>query len=727
MKKIFSLFVCTFLCTAPMATIQVMAQNSKTLTLERVIPGGKQFRSFYPEYYYASGWVGNKYIAYKDRETLSAFNASTRKETTFLTFKELSDLLAPFEDITHQSYLPPHSITGQELLQFTLNKGVYLVDAQQKKVVRHFVTEGLSLAFMELTPNEKLLIVKTTDGELGLIRPGEKNFTPIAKDEADAVVVYGEAVHQREFGIEKGVFSNPQGSKIAFYRMDQSMVKAYPLVDMEPHKAELRPLRYPMAGEASHHVTVGIYDVQQGSTVYLKTGGDPEHYLTNLAWNPQGDILYIAELNRGQNEMDLNAYNTSSGQRITTLFSEKDSKYVEPIMPIHFVPGSKGKQFVWLSRRDGFYNFYLYNTEGKLIRSLANGQGEVTDFLGFDPKGWTLYYMGTHESPLESHLYAHNVSNNKATRLTIADATHSVQLSADKRFFASNYTSHSIPRIVALFDAKGKEVQRLLTASDPDQGWQMPEIEKGTLKAADGVTDLHYRLVKPLNMEPGKKYPVIIYVYGGPHAQLVTNTWHWGAGGWDLYMAQEGYAVLTLDNRGSANRGRDFEQVIHRNVGTQEMADQMQGVAYLKSLPWIDSQRIGVHGWSFGGFMTTNLMLTHPEVFKVGVAGGPVMDWSRYEVMYGERYNDSPQENPQGYQNNNLLLRADSLKGRLMLIHGTVDNVVVWQHGQAFVKACVDARTYPDCMFYPGYEHNVGGPDRVHLYETITRYFKDFL
>lgn len=734
MKKFLRASVITLSVLTAFPTLHhpLMAQDSqKRLTLDRVMPGGKDFRSFYPQSLYSSGWIGHSLVTYDAQsgyKSLLAQDAKSGRTSTLISLSDLTTILKPYEDLSFLNAFPGHSITPRnQYMRITLNKGVYLIDAQKKTLVRRFDTRGHSFTFTTLDLTEKFLIVKTTDGLLGYLKEDNNEIIRIEQDLPNTEVVYGEAVHQREFGIESGVFPNLQGTKIAFYRMDQSMVAPYPLVNMEPHKAELVPLRYPMAGEPSHHVTVGIYDMSTQETIYLKTEGDPEHYLTNIAWHPDGKTIYIAELNREQNHMQLNAYNATNGIRIKTLFEEQDEKYVEPIMPMHFVPGSQGKQFVWLSRKGGYNNFYLYDTNGKQLKSLAHGTGEVSEFLGFNAQGTVLYYMGTHQSPLEQHLYAHNLKNNKATRLTPVDATHSVLLTADKKYVFDTYSSHSIPRIASILNEKGKELHRLLTASNPDDGYNMPQIEKGILKAADGITDLHYRLVKPMNIKKGKKYPVIIYVYGGPHAQLVTNTWHWGAGGWDLYMAQEGYAVLTLDNRGSANRGKAFEQVIHRNVGIQEMADQMQGVAYLKSLPWIDTNRIGVHGWSFGGFMTTNLMLTHSDIFKVGVAGGPVMDWSRYEVMYGERYNDAPQNNSKGYEANNLTLRAKDLKGRLMLIHGTVDNVVLWQHGQAFVKACVDARTHPDCMFYPGYEHNVIGPDRVHLYETIARYFKDFL
>ena len=241
------------------------------------------------------------------------------------------------------------------------------------------------------------------------------------------------------------------------------------------------------------------------------------------------------------------------------------------------------------------------------------------------------------------------------------------------------------------------------------------------------MTDLYYRLVKPADFDPAKKYPTIIYVYGGPHAQMVTGGWQNGARGWDIYMANKGYIMFTLDNRGSDNRGLEFENVTFRHLGIEEGKDQVKGVEFLKSLPYVDGNRIGVHGWSFGGHMTTALMLRYPEIFKVGVAGGPVIDWGYYEIMYGERYMDTPQSNPEGYEQCNLKNLAGNLKGHLLLIHDDHDDTCVPQHTLSFIKACVDARTYPDLFIYPTHKHNVIGRDRVHLHEKITRYFEDNL
>jgi dipeptidyl-peptidase-4 len=255
----------------------------------------------------------------------------------------------------------------------------------------------------------------------------------------------------------------------------------------------------------------------------------------------------------------------------------------------------------------------------------------------------------------------------------------------------------------------------------------MPEIEVGTIKSADGVNDLCYRLIKPINYNDGKKHPVLVYVYGGPHSQMVTESWMSGANLYFMFLAQQGYVVFTVDNRGTDNRGFEFESIIHRNLGVAEMADQMKGVEFVKSLPYVDANRIGVEGWSYGGFMTISLKLTHPDVFKVGCAGGPVIDWKWYEVMYGERYMDTPQENPEGYKSTSLLGKVNNLDGRLLVIHGAEDPTVVWQHSLEFIDACIKAGKLVDYFVYPHHPHNVRGADRVHLYKKMFDYYQQNL
>ncbi|MFB9864734.1 S9 family peptidase [Rufibacter immobilis] len=559
---------------------------------------------------------------------------------------------------------------------------------------------------------------------LYLSQPGKENLQ--ITQETNPAIVNGQAAHRSEFGITKGTFWSPSGNSLAYYRMDQTMVTDYPLVDVNAVPAKLNNIKYPMAGDKSHHVTVGVYHVASGKTIFLKTGEPAEQYLTNLTWSPDEKSIYLAVVNRAQNHMWLNQYDATTGAFVKTLFGEQQDKWVEPENPMYFVPG-KPNQFVWMSERDGFMHLYLYNTNGQLIRQLTQGDFIVKSLVGFDKSGREAYYTSTAESPLERHLYAVELSSARTGRLTQGSGVHNISFSPTGQYFIDNYSSPVTPRTIRILDTDaGKVARTLLVAQNPLLDYNLGETSIFPIKGEDG-TDLFCRMITPPNFDEKKKYPVVVYVYGGPHLQMITNSWLGGSNLWMQLMAQKGYIVFSLDNRGSADRGRAFEQAIFRQVGTPELADQMKGVEYLKNLPYVDANRMGVHGWSFGGFMTTSLMLKQPGVFKVGVAGGPVIDWRLYEVMYTERYMDTPQENPEGYQKANLLNYVKNLKGKLLMIHGTIDDVVVWQHSQAFLKKAVDEGVLLDYFVYPGHPHNVGGKDRVHLYKKVTEYLEEHL
>lgn len=668
-------------------------------------------------------WLGSDYVYIDSTRLVIGTPTAAHPEKTLLSQDEFLAIIGEATKGAGAKYFTPFSVVDDGLL-IPFGKKHYLIDPQAKKQLAAFERAGRAEQAFALAPRAKHAVA-VRDNNLFLLLPdgSSKQLTT----DGTPTLVYGQSVHQNEFGIHGGLFWSPDGSRLAFYRMDQSMVTPYPLVHINTRKATEEKLYYPMAGMPSHHVTLGIYDVASGQTTYIKTGEPKEKYLTNISWAPDSKTVYIAEVNREQNHMDLKAYDPATGDYIKTLFSEHNDKYIEPQWPMRFIPG-RDKEFVWQTRRDGYTHLYRYNVDGKLLGQITRGEWEITDFLGFADGGKTIVYSSTQLSPIDRVIASVSIDGRKTRILTPQAGWHVGQLSPDGKYLLDTYESLKNPTENRLLSvATGKPIVTLYQSKDPEAGFINPEITFGTIKAADGVTDLHYRLLKPTNFDPAKKYPTIVYVYNGPHAQLVQNRFHAGCLGWDLYMATKGFVIFTVDGRGSAHRGAAFEQVIHRHLGKNEMADQMKGVDFLKSLPYVDADRIGVAGWSYGGFMTTNLMLTYPDVFKVGSAGGAVTDWARYEIMYGERYMDSPQDNPEGYKETNLSLRAGNLKGRLLLIHGTIDPTVVWQHTQLFVDACVKAGTYPDYMIYPEHKHNVLGVDRVHLNYTMARYFMDHL
>ncbi|MBO4754940.1 MAG: DPP IV N-terminal domain-containing protein [Bacteroidales bacterium] len=623
-----------------------------------------------------------------------------------------------------------------------------------------------------LNEGDRLWVEQITDGDTPLrYQVSDPDAASDSPDEGQSDIVWGQSVHRNEFGIDGGIFWSPKGHLLAFYRMDQSMVGRYPLLQTDPQEAEVKWIRYPMAGMTSHQVTLGIYNPDSWQTVFLKTNDKPEaqplctgtnasrtasginapdHYLTNIAWRPDGRQILIAEVNRLQNYVEMNVYDVQTGEFVRTLFTETSDKYVEPKHPAYFLPGSNDR-FVWLSERDGYMQAYLYNMAADKVTclQLTKGSFDISSIVGADPASKFLYFMAAADSPLESNLYSvaipkksitHNPSSitHNLSPITQVKGRHSIKVNDQYSQVYDTYVNHQTPRVcqlITLRNGRPVKTEVLYTAADPylqnekHPTLARPEVELGTLKAADGVTDLYYRLVKPRDYakNPARRYPTIVYLYNGPHAQLVTDGYQWGLPGWDCYMANRGYVVFTIDGRGSDNRGIAFEQAIWHNLGQVEALDQLQGVEYLKTLPYVDPDRIGIYGWSYGGFMTTYMMLNYPDTFKVGVCGGPVLDWSRYEVMYGERYMGTPDNNPEGYIATTLIDQTEKLRGHLLIIHDDQDGTVVPQMSMQFLKNAVANGTYPDYLMYIGHEHNVRGKDRVHLLNNISRYFDEHL
>jgi len=705
-KRLISLFC---LLTVPFA----MSAQDKLFTLEDLNFGGVNFRKTQPQNLWLTWW-GDQ-LMYQDAEEGGRYDANGNKQVLFT----LQDLGSDW----HSAFSASYPYGDQSVVLLDNRRQRILYDWKAKKTVWQQTSKGETNSDWN---SQSKAVAYVKDDQLFVRDANDKEYQ-LTKD-GSREIVYGQSVHRNEFGITKGTFWSPDGQRLAFYRMDQSMVTDYPQVNTFTRVATHEPDKYPMAGETSHKVTVGIYNLQTQQTIYLQAGDPTDRYFTNIAWAPDGNTVYMFELNRDQNDCRLVAYDAVTGERKSELYRETSEKYVEPLHPILFLPWDSN-QFILQSQRDGYNHLYIYNKEGKLVRQLTQGPYVVQEILGFNTKQKSVIIAANKYHPLHRWLYSVNTANGKMQELVTADGIHRGQLSESGTLLIDKWSNPTTPRNIDLItiQKKAPKCQRLLTAPDPWEGFAQPVFECGTIKAADGTTDLYYRMVKPHDFNPGKKYPTVVYVYGGPHAHNVDASWHWASRSWETYMAQKGYVLFILDNRGSENRGRDFEQATFRQLGQTEMQDQMKGVDYLRTLPYVDTDRIGVHGWSFGGFMTISLMLNYPDVFKVGVAGGPVIDWKWYEVMYGERYMDTPQQNPEGYAKTSLLSKAKNLKGKLQIITGCNDNTVVPQHCLSFLDACIKAGTQPDFFAYPGEEHNMRGHASVHLHERITQYFEDYL
>lgn len=706
--------------------------QQKEFTLEDLNFGGTNYHNMTPKNKSLAWWGDN--LIHLDVEECYTVDIKTGKEKRLFTIDDINKWAGTKGDsdkirnLLYASFPYP----DQPLLLIRRKDGRLLINFKSGKTVWKQTTKGET--HEEWCPASRAVAFVKSDDNLYVTDAAGRTRQLTTDGSHD--IVYAQSVHRDEFGIYKGTFWSPDGQKLAFYRMDQSMVPDYPLVNIDTREATLLPTKYPMAGEASHKVTVGVYDLKTEKTVYLKAGDPTDRYFTNVSWSPDGKTVYMIELNRDQTDMALTSYDATTGEKLSTLYKEHNDKYVHPVTPITFLPWDSDK-FILQSEKDGYNHLYLFNTKGEQLKQITSGNWVVLELVGFNTKAKTAIIVSTESSPIQNNIYAVNIETGKRTLLDNGRGVHAAafsdgrhrcgMLSASGRYAFDKYSEPDVPRNIDIVNTENAKSFTYFKSPDPWTGYNVPEFSCGTLKAADGKTDLYYRMVKPVNFDPNKKYPTVVYVYGGPGIRNVEASWHYASRSWETYMAQKGYLLFILDNRGSSDRGRDFEQATFRKLGVEEMKDQIKGVEYLKSLAYVDTTRLGVHGWSFGGFMTISLMTTYPDVFKVGVAGGPVIDWKWYEVMYGERYMDTPQANPEGYEETSLINKAKNLKGKLQIIIGTDDPTVVPQHALSFIKKCNEVGTQPDFYVYPGEGHNMMGHQSVHLHERITQYFEDYL
>lgn len=734
----------------------IMAQELKTPTLDDLMWGGSNYWTLQPENV-STAWWGDVLVRTGVEACTIKFDAApsqpskqNRMATNVLfTLDDINAVMPEGDKVRSlQSVVFPDG--KQTIVRLNSDKSQLIYDWTAKQIVwradRIFGAQAASFS-------QSAKATAYVKGDNLYVRNAEGRDTQLTTD-GSRQMVYGQSVHRNEFGIEDGLFWSPKGNALAFYRMDQSMVTDFPLVDIQVDSAttiaQLAPEAYPMAGMNIHKVTVGVYNMASGKTIYLQTPevrtdfheGGKAVYFSNVCWSPDEKYIFIQELPRTQDRSDLVVYSAESGERLAVLNTETNARFVEPQNPLTFIPWDQTR-FVFQSEKDGFNHLYIGELAAdarsiKSWRQLTSGEYEDLELLGFNTVTKALVVKTNESGHIRENVYAIDYKTGKRTLLDNGEGVHRCMgLSQSGTFYVDRWSKPDLFREVDVMPTSvAKKTQFAIgtpinvlqqNVQSPWKDYKMPEVTSGSITAADGVTPLYYRMVLPVGFDPAKKYPTVVYVYGGPHATNVKESWCYQMRNWEAHMANRGYLLFILDNRGSGDRGFDFESCTHRHLGDIEMADQMKGVEYLKSLPYVDADRMGVHGWSFGGFMTTNLMCSYPDAFKVGVAGGPVIDWRYYEAMYGERYMDAPQDNPEGYKSTSLVGKAKNLKGRLQIIVGYNDPTCVLQHNLAFLRACEDAGTQPDYFVYPGQGHNMMGKDMVHLHERITRYFDDYL
>jgi dipeptidyl-peptidase-4 len=644
---------------------------------------------------------------------------STHEPKTFITLSELNGLLKT-EGLEAAKRLPSLQWIDDATLYFRNKESFYLLSRKSKNFSIQKLASVPKGANITATDSKKRnhsfvkdhnLFISSDAGNQQITTDGTEN------------IVYGQAVHRFEFGITNGSFWSPKANFLAFYRMDQTMVNDYPVIDWSVTPAKSKNIKYPMAGGTSHEVKLGIYDKKNKATQYLEIKGPKDQYLTSVSWSPDEKHIYVGVLSRSQKVLNFTKYDVTTGKKVKTVFTDKNDKYVEPQHPLWFY-NNDPNEFVWLSQRDGFMHMYLYKNDA-LVKQITKGNWIVNEILGFNSSLNEIIFTGTKDGAMEKNIYAVSTKDNEIRKINTTGGWHSPKLSKSGKFIIDAYSNFNTPRNIEVLNvAIPKSQKRLLTAKNTLAPYQTAKVKLVRLKVENN-TILNGKLIYPSNFDSSKTYPAIVYLYNGPHVQLVKNTFPYTGNLWYDYMADKGYFIFVMDGRGSSNRGFAFESATHRKLGEVEMRDQMKGVNFLKSLPFIDGNRLGVHGWSYGGYMTTSLMTQYPDVFKCAVAGGPVMDWKMYEIMYTERYMDSPDstDNKKGYDNTRIWNQASKLKNNLLIIHGAQDDVVVWQHSMKFIRDAVKNNKPVDYFVYPSHPHNVRGKDRIHLMQKITDYF----
>lgn len=545
----------------------------------------------------------------------------------------------------------------------------------------------------------------TTDGG-GLIKYGMAEF--VAQEEMDRMT---------------GYWWSEDESKIAFTRVDESPVEEVTRSEIYADEIKLVKQRYPFAGSANVKVELGIVELAGGNKLWVDLGPDRDFYLPRVRWTKDSKLLSYQKQSRDQKTLELRVVSWPDlGQR--TLLRETGKTWVNLQDDLRFL--KDGKSFLWAGEEDGFKHLYLHDLSGKRIRRLTGGDWVVDEVKAVDEKKGLVYFTGRKDTPLESHLYSVPLSGGPVKRLSGAGEYHSVEFSKSASSYVDQHSSVAIPPRVSLHNPEGERLTWLVENKVDENhplypyldDWIEPEF--GSFKNSSGVT-LYYRLYKPKGFESNKKFPALVYLYGGPGAQRVVNSWS------DLfpqYMAQQGYAVFTLDNRGSYNRGKAFEEPIHRAMGTVEVEDQIEGVKFLRSLGWIDSERVGVHGSSYGGYMTLMCMFKAPEYFKAGAAGAPVTDWTLYDTHYTERYLGNPKVDPEIYQRSSVFDYAKNLKGPLLVYHGMADDNVLFTNSTKLYKLLQDNNIPFMCMDYPGKKHRFSGKETsMHRVNTIRNFF----
>ena len=608
----------------------------------------------------------------------------------------------------------------------------YVLDRASKKLTP--LSAGDKQGYATFSPDGRR-VAFTRDNNVFVTDLATMKETAVTTSGVKNNLINGSAdwVYEEEFGFAQGFFWSPDSKQIAFYTFDESQVPEYDMQEWGSLYPKEYRFKYPKAGEKNSLVSVSTYDVASARTTKMDVGPEPDQYIPRVQWTQVPNTLSIQRLNRLQNKLEILHADAATGKTQVVL-TDTNPAYVEINDDLNYLPG--GKQFLFTSEKDGYQHLYLHDMSGREVRQLTKGDWEISAINGFDPKTGFVYYTSTEGSALQRHLYRINLQGTGKRRISEAsNGTDVVNMSPDTKYFLNNHSSAGVPAVVSLRDgATGKLVKTLEDNAKLRQTltqYNLGKLEFLTFKTSEGV-ELNAWMMKPTNFDPAKKYPVLMHVYGGPSfGSGSTQTVLDNAGGgtaftnylWHQMLAEQGYIVVSVENRGTSGRGAAFRKATYANLGKLETIDQGEGAKYLATLPFVDKARIGIWGWSYGGYMTSLAMTKNPDLFKMGIAVAPVTNWRYYDTVYTERYLKTPQENPGGYDDNSPVQFAQNLKGKFLLVHGTGDDNVHFQNSIAFVDALIKANKDYQTLYYPNRNHGIaGGNTRLHLYRQMTNF-----
>lgn len=583
--------------------------------------------------------------------------------------------------------------------------------------------------YAQLSPSgDKAAFVQNNDLYWVDLKTGEE--TAITTDGEDNKIINGATdwVYEEEFGFAKAWYWSPGGEKIAFYRFDESDVKEFFMTDWGSLYPEQTRWKYPKAGQENSVVKIGVYDLSSGKTTWIDVDSENDQYIPRINWTQNSGVLAIRRMNRLQNKRELMLADVNTGET-EIIKTQTSDAWIDVHDDLKFL--ENGEQFITTSEESGYNHVYLYDMSGELIRQITKGDWEVTNYLGYNQNSNKIYYVSTEESPLQRHLYSINLNGTGKKKLSKGEGWHEVNMSRDYKYYIENYSSPSLPPEYTLHKANGDQVRVLEDNSELQKTlaeFKMPS--KQFIKVPLPQATLNGYIMKPYGFDSSKEYPVLFYVYGGPGSQTVTKRFASGQRAmWHKYVASQGYIIVSVDNRGTGARGRDFEKQVYKKLGQYEVEDQIDAAKYLiKKYDFFDENQMGIWGWSYGGYMSSLVLAKGNDVFSTAIAVAPVTNWRFYDTIYTERFMQTPQMNPEGYKKGSPLTYADQIEGNYLLVHGTGDDNVHFQNSVAMVNRLIDADVPFETMYYPDRNHGIyGGNTREHLFEMLNDFILENL